>query len=403
MNIGEFAKEYHLAQSTIRYYIQKELLLPVSKNKRYYFDEHCRQDMELILKLKDWHFCLEEIALILAKIRIYQASGTLERAAILQLLEQHMKENRLEQEQLEKRLQEMRFFYQALKKGERLNELFPDQLVQQQPNGVAIQFVPYLYCPHCQKMLVVQTQQIINGSIYAGALHCACGYQAIIKDGIIQVQDVLANQDSIHYDHWSYQNLYPHEINSIHKVHDWMFHQLQTLSTDGKVILENFINNYFFLYHYQKELNPKALYVVADKSLDIVQYYKQKIEAQGTNLHILYIAGTDLCLPLRRQSVDVYLDSFKTSCFYDNHSEFLLMKMAGLFHEKSKIIGSFTHIPKIPKDKKCDETIFQELLRENHYAILRDWWDDLMYHSSLMMHQDGEPLQHYSYLAEKRQ
>ena len=64
MKIGEFANKFGLNVSTVRYYINNGLLIPVKKEEQYEFDKNCEEDMKNILKYKGYHFTIEEIQLL---------------------------------------------------------------------------------------------------------------------------------------------------------------------------------------------------------------------------------------------------------------------------------------------------------------------------------------------------
>ncbi|MBQ1214994.1 MAG: MerR family transcriptional regulator, partial [Firmicutes bacterium] len=54
MKIGELTKAYGVSNQTIRYYVKMGLLIPETKEKQYVFNEQSREDLELILKLKQF-------------------------------------------------------------------------------------------------------------------------------------------------------------------------------------------------------------------------------------------------------------------------------------------------------------------------------------------------------------
>lgn len=59
----------------------------------------------------------------------------------------------------------------------------------------------------------------------------------------------------------------------------------------GKVILENFVNGYFYLYTHLHELPKDALYIIIDKYPETISMYKKLISALNLDRDILYIGG----------------------------------------------------------------------------------------------------------------
>jgi len=70
VKIGEFSDLFGLAPETVRYYVNKGLLVPVSKNERYDFDNVDVDDMRLLMKLKSFRFSLSEIHRIMSLRRL---------------------------------------------------------------------------------------------------------------------------------------------------------------------------------------------------------------------------------------------------------------------------------------------------------------------------------------------
>ena len=53
LRIGAFCKRFHIAASTVRYYIHRGILIPETRNGQYLFSESCVQDMQQIMELKE--------------------------------------------------------------------------------------------------------------------------------------------------------------------------------------------------------------------------------------------------------------------------------------------------------------------------------------------------------------
>ncbi|MEG1661727.1 MAG: MerR family transcriptional regulator, partial [Clostridiales bacterium] len=70
MRIGQLAKKYQIAHSSIYYYMKLGLLIPMAEDKFYEFDDQCQKDLETIIKFKEMNFSLEEISAILSLQRL---------------------------------------------------------------------------------------------------------------------------------------------------------------------------------------------------------------------------------------------------------------------------------------------------------------------------------------------
>ena len=70
MKIGQFASDHKVSIDTIRHYMDMNLLLPSKDKAHYDFDSRCGDDLELILKLKEFGFSLSEIKSMFSFMRI---------------------------------------------------------------------------------------------------------------------------------------------------------------------------------------------------------------------------------------------------------------------------------------------------------------------------------------------
>ena len=94
MKIGEFSDLFGLAPETVRYYVNKGLLVPVSKNERYDFDNVDVDDMRLLMKLKSFRFSLSEIHRIMSLRRLSNFDSKKELMDYIDILN-HQKKNML--------------------------------------------------------------------------------------------------------------------------------------------------------------------------------------------------------------------------------------------------------------------------------------------------------------------
>lgn len=111
MKIGMFAREFHLPQHTIRYYVKLGLLIPEVRNHQYNFNEDCRADMKLIEGLKAMEFSLKEIHKILSLRRLSNFASPEDSGQLIRYMKEHLRKLEAErdkwaekQKRLEKRI-----------------------------------------------------------------------------------------------------------------------------------------------------------------------------------------------------------------------------------------------------------------------------------------------------------
>lgn len=95
LRIGAFAKQFNVPASTIRYYIQRGILVPEVQNSQYLFSESCVQDMKQVLEFKEMQFSLEDIHALLTQKRKFNFAQENDAEPYLQLL--YQQEDRLKQ------------------------------------------------------------------------------------------------------------------------------------------------------------------------------------------------------------------------------------------------------------------------------------------------------------------
>lgn len=61
MKIGELSKRTGVSRDTIRYYVNRGILLPETNRAQYNFTERELHDLQIILRMKQQQFNLKEI------------------------------------------------------------------------------------------------------------------------------------------------------------------------------------------------------------------------------------------------------------------------------------------------------------------------------------------------------
>ena len=238
MKIGQFGAVFGLQPETVRYYINLGLLIPEVKNGRYVFGEEDLEDMKLIQRLKSYRFSIKEIHRLLSLYRL-----------------SHL--NSVEHEREETDAVISRLNRDIMTTREYLKQMTVRK------SGMPLQFLSLLACPHCQAQLSVENAVIEGQQLWSGALKCACGYRAKIENGIvIGSPGDISIYDGPDPERNCYRMMSPELISLFQKDYHCISNQLSLQNTDGKVVLEDFVNNYCFCYSSIDSLNPKAYYIL---------------------------------------------------------------------------------------------------------------------------------------------
>ncbi|MEA4942588.1 MAG: MerR family transcriptional regulator [Oscillibacter sp.] len=86
LRISAFARRFGVPTSTVRYYIQRGILVPEVQNGQYLFSESCAQDMRRVMEFKELRFSLEDILGLLTQQRKFNLAQEHDVEAYLLLL-----------------------------------------------------------------------------------------------------------------------------------------------------------------------------------------------------------------------------------------------------------------------------------------------------------------------------
>jgi len=182
MKIGEFAEKFDIKKSTVRYYTDIKLLLPIKTGHSNEYDEKAVRDMEEILNLRNMGFTIDEVAQIKTFERLHINYSEDQKEFIKEIFEAKMNELNEERLLIENKIDNVNKY-----KEEILVETTGKQI------GIAVEFLNYLICPRCGEELELIDGIIKNMIISHGALKCHCGYSAKIEDGMLFSTDKPLN------------------------------------------------------------------------------------------------------------------------------------------------------------------------------------------------------------------
>ncbi len=334
MKLGGFSQHFNLAPETIRYYINKGLLVPVAKNNRYDFRERDIEDMDLLLKLKSFRFSINDIHRILSLKRLSNLDSSVELNDYVSILRTQKRMLVSEKKYLQRLIGNLQQEISTAS-GKHTDAI-------RRKTGVPLTFLPYLACPHCQGPLSINNCNIERDQIISGGLNCVCGFKASIHNGILIGQPgKISIYDGPDTERNSYRMMSPTLITLMQKAYHWMLEHLNKCDTKRKLVLETFINNYCFCYSNFEFMDKDAYYVITDKFPEIVALYRNLIDKLDLNLKVLYIAAGSHLLPLRNNCVDVYIDLDASNEYAIFHNGYAFDALTRYFHENTYAIGAF--------------------------------------------------------------
>ena len=310
MKIGAFCEQFELSPETVRYYINTGLLVPVVKNNRYDFRDIDNEDMTLLLKLKSFKFSIHDIHKILSLKRLSNFDSANELNDYTNILKNQKKKILREKKEIQEIIDSLS---EEIKSASGKHNAAPAK-----KRGLPLTFLSYLACPHCRHALSASNCAIEGDEIIYGDLNCSCGFKGSIQNGIL-----ICSPGKISVYDWPdkerncYRLMNPLLVSYMQKAYYWMMEKINRLDTDGKIILEDFVNNYCFCHANLELMNKNALYIITDKYPEIVAVYKNLIEKISQDHKILYIASASNMLPLKNECVNVYID-------FDSANEYAL-------------------------------------------------------------------------------
>lgn len=120
-----------------------------------------------------------------------------------------------------------------------------------------------------------------------------------------------------------------------------MKQQIDGVNLSGKIVMESYINAWFFLYTHQGIFDSDGRYIIVDKYPETLAMYKALMERENYRLPILYIADSTLDLPLCPSCIDVNIDFFATNEHNFYRRSFFYEELTPLLKPGAWIIGTY--------------------------------------------------------------
>lgn len=301
MKLGAVMEKFGLSKDNIYFYIKLGLLVPPRRNNQYIFDEAAVTDLEKILELKKLGFTLKEIHRVLSLYRVSHLAGTEDTEELRELY----------QARREALLDEQKKARENAALLERKIEELHQPMADYESRGVPLTMLSLLACPKCGGSFALDKVKMDQRYIYAGELSCSCGTTALIKNGIVETQ----SKNTSHYDKPDitrelYKELPPSLLSLFEKAYNRLSSYIKASISENSVILESYVNAWFFLHNHLELLPQGSRLIVLDKFPETLSIYKELSERQKCCADLLYIADSSLNPPLRKNCIDLNVDFF---------------------------------------------------------------------------------------------
>lgn len=339
MRIGQFAETYDVTQDTVRYYLERGLLVARKRGEQYYFTEADGRDLAKILELKNLEFSLNCIQDILMTQRLSGENTDVYRQRYLACLEQKQEQVENERVRYEKLGEQIR---------EKILRLKSEQNLEGTHLGFPLSSLGLLSCPGCREPLTLAEGTFAEHMIMEAALSCTCGFKARIHKGVY-IEDACIRPKRL-----GDEPMPTKEEFLASSSHTYVNHLYQTMAAMVKFLQAgpkpNFIlelNNCvgFFLMQYIQDLPASATYILVDHDLDRMMRMKQNLELYDDHRRFLFLCCDYHRLPLADGSVDCMVDNGMSRTYQIEAEEYLpsllhhLLADGGIYISASMFFG----------------------------------------------------------------
>lgn len=370
MKIGTFSDQFKIPITTIRYYIDNDILLPMKKNSQYIFTETDIEEMKIILKLKSLTFSTEEIKQFLRIVRMYNIGD--------ERINQHIIEAYInKKKELEKTQKDIKKAISTI--NEEIQSYSTKKEDTSSNNGIPFSFVDSLACPRCNKPLDMSQVKIIQNKIQSGQISCNCGYNASIEEGIILVNSDVSfyNTPEFKVQHYGSDNdqsdfvffehmkrFAEHTIALNLKAYAWIDSIIENDNNNRNVIFMPDIASHYLYKYIDKPYFRNAIIVVSGFTKETIKSIKAHIDSMQNDLDIVYIANTIYDLPLKKNVFDLWIDATSSYNFSFFHEKTLHELVTPFFKKGSIIVGLTKYVDPGSKSLKS--------IRENYNKCHKD-------------------------------
>ena len=412
MKIGELAKLTGVSKDSIRFYVENGLLFPDRQGPQMDFSDREQEDLFYIKRLRKARFSIKEIKFLQS---LKHTSNMLEP----DILEEYCDMLNQKQASLEEEIEELCEAKKLLMQ-EKINlQSTRNNAIHQL--GVPLRALKYIVCPNCGAQMEMENARIAKGGyILEGDMHCVCGHQISVEDGIL----MTGNRYTKNWDHPDYrhggivQNVGDNFYNCFRKCYDFIMSNIEGDFLEGKVVMEAQVNGYFFLYKHFNRLPTDCLYIIVDKFPETLRTYKKLLEQLNLPLEILFIADNSVNYPLRERCVDLLISFFGDNEYLLYHHGFFIQDAGRFMKNENLVLGATMSFRQKSKSRELMPMKYPESSPKTHNinelkkAYETQSYDFICQEVGTMTktcneyayecHQDGEPLDMYYFKAERK-
>lgn len=385
MRIGAFSARFSLPVSTVHYYIDNGLLVPLKSNGQYRFSKADIREMDMVNKLKSLSFTIQEIKEFLQAVRTYNTSDYQINAVLKNLYF-------CKQARLERQINKLTAITCAIKAE--ITSLEQEAEPRASICGMPLACVPLLACPGCESALNWEDVSLRDNQIYSGQISCRCGYRAQIEDGIIVTNSDTSfyMSEKFHIEHYQrgsekdddfvyfeYMNRISQKTTTmIHKSYVWMDAALSALSTSPRVIVLPDLSAHYLYKYSHAPYFKNALIIVSGFTKKNILAVKSRFDAIERNLNIIYVANTIFELPIKKGTIDLWIDAIASYNFsFFHYQDTLHQLLAPYFTGDAIAVGLTKYIDAGAKSLQNIKELYSRSHRENSslpafHRILRE-------------------------------
>jgi len=351
MKISDFSKKSKLPVNTIRYYMRLGLLRPDKRASTYEFSDSCLEDAKRIKQYKAYGFSLKCIAQLMELER----EPSTDKSSLRDLCQ-------LQASQVKFKLEKTR---QDVLEAIHQLELQLDQTIRMDNstvNAIPIELFLLIQCPYCDKALAWRDISLINNTVISGKGDCACGFSAVIHNGVLtasNVNQVILPVLDKNFD--TNRRMDAQEVSQKSMRNRWIINKLKATKLEEKVIFEDVLNVSGFLLECIEELPAEAYYIISDTDPSVIHRIMRVIRAKAPDHKILFLVDDGIHHPIRKASIDCLLDYHASEIFRKYGFQSQLNEIKAYAAKGALLIGVFTYLVKANPQRLAEQNTRYDL------------------------------------------
>ena len=334
MRIGKFAAQHGVTQDTVRYYMERGLIIAQKQGEQYFFTQEDHRNMELILEWKELGFSLTSVLDLLTIQRLSGEPSDSFRNHYLSSLEHKQAE-----------------INQEIEKLAALNRTIIDK-IQDHKNtdalekpllGFPLSSLNILICPDCKKPLHLSTGSLEHHMVMEASADCSCGYGSRIHQGVFideaSLRPKLLNDGPLPTKEEYIKSTSHTYINYIYQTIAILAKHLEAVD-EPAYILELSNCSGMILMQYINTLSKNTTYILVDHDLDRLMCLKRNLERHHDHKRFMFLATDFTLLPLANGTIDAIADFGMSRKLYKENKTLLPTMMAELLNDNGSFMAS---------------------------------------------------------------